>query len=196
MEKPTRKPRWGGTDPRRGGHPADSAAKPTRLCSSSAMEPGSELPMLKAQGTEGGQTHRRGKLRIISTFSPRCVPRKRPKPLSCLCGFREDFGGGLAQHPSGPITAITELSLRGQPSIKTGPKIPTEDAIPQKSGNLVKKTVQGGQGMVPNTCSPSPCCCRRVFPKVKLSHPRSGSFPRAGSSEPRVYLPRSGGTRC
>lgn len=40
IEKPIRKPTRGGVDPRRGGHPAGSAAKPAALCPSSAMEPG------------------------------------------------------------------------------------------------------------------------------------------------------------
>ena len=47
--------------------------------------------------------------------------------------------------------------------------------------------------MVPKTCSPSPCCCQRVFPKNKLCRPLTGSFPRAGRSKPRVWLLRTPG---
>lgn len=131
--------------------------------------------MLKAQGTEGGQTCSIVKLQLI------------------FWGFREGFGGDPAQRRSSPITAITELSLRGQPSIKTGPKIHTDGSDSCKEQVIwLKKAFQGAQGMVPNTCSPSPCCCRRVFPKAELSRSLSNSFPRSGCSVSHVY-PGSGG---
>ena len=48
----------------------------------------------------------------------RCVPRKRSEPRRLAGGL----WGRPARQCSSPVTAITELSLRGQPSIETGPK--------------------------------------------------------------------------
>lgn len=96
---------------------------------------------LRAAGAEGswtkaGRTHGSVKLWTVSV-SPHCVPRK---PW-------EGLWGTLAQPHRSRITAITELSLRGQPSTKTGPKIPADgcDSCPEREFD--SKAPQGAQGL-------------------------------------------------
>lgn len=124
-----------------------------------------------------------------SAFPPGASPESAPS----LCAFREDFGGDASQHRSSPITAITELSLRGQPSIKTGPKIRTEgwDSCKER-GIWLKRLMGEGRGWSP-TPAASHLAVTGEFSQ-KLSSPTRSLAPSRALAAPNpVSAPSRGG---